>query len=92
MPRDHAREAVRKENGGAAIPFFQETSQKLELCAQGHLPLRTQHNSHGSGPRSSEASHSLSADTWPLNELPDRGLGGFRRHVFLLVLLWRLAV
>ena len=92
MPRDRAREAVRKENGGAAIPFFQETSQKPEPCAQGHFPLRTQHDSHQSGPRSSEASRSLSADTWPPNELPDRGLGGFRRHVFLLILLWRLAV
>lgn len=38
VPRDHAREAVRKEETG--LCSFFGGIQKLELCAQGHLPLK----------------------------------------------------
>lgn len=95
VPRGHAREAGRKE--AQSSPSLRRHPRSQCRALRGISPVRPQHDSHGSGPSCSEASvrspPTLGSPTsFPCCLTTDRGLGGFRRHVFLLVLLWGLEV
>ena len=89
VPRDHAREAGRKEAQSSPL---RRRPRSRRRARRGISPSATamaqvaQKHRVRSAPTLGRPASFLGCLT------TDRGLGGFRRHVFLLVLLWGLEV